>query len=564
MKYLRLLLFWPMVVLAGDPIPASRLLTNSVYPATPWKGRVGVIGGIPDYSTQNGSTISPYTGTSATIETALAAASGTSNHVLLGAGTFNLSGNLVFDESYVELRGSVDANGVPTTIINWTAGGDRHIGFRASTFDLSSPSAFTFRSINSGATRGSTSVTLASAPTGLSIGQPMWISDTNAGSAPDEINLYGEDQYFQEVLVTGISGSVVTFTNDPLNADYYTTRPRVGYRGISNHIRRSGLRNLILTRSGTADANYIGPQGSVECWMVNVRTTNVIGSTYHVYFYGDYRFEMRKCDLQKMSTLGSSTYCIYQQLTSCWWIEDNYFHNAPNIMPMAGTHGGAFTYNYINDLPYSPAGQISQIVFMHGSHNAFNLIEGNWLTQSYNDPGGTSTNQIFLRNRMRGNDDTGPKTSNRVPMTICDGHGNFAMAGNLLGENGVHTSVLRTFSIAESQSDAVIYNLHTGITNEFLRKHNWNSVSNAVPSEETLTGGDSVAASYIHVERQPFMHYGLPLFDPAEKTRGTNSASDNLAAAYRAVNGVEPDWSTVPVHYRNKGKSVAKGFSPVF
>lgn len=67
----------------------------------------GVIGGIPTTRTQCGSTIAAYTGSTAAINSALAAC-GANQYVLLGPGTFNLSsGGINFDGvSSVTLRGS--------------------------------------------------------------------------------------------------------------------------------------------------------------------------------------------------------------------------------------------------------------------------------------------------------------------------------------------------------------------------------------------------------------------------------------------------------------------------
>src|ERR1022692_4266501 len=67
----------------------------------------GVPGGIPSSNwTQCGSTIAAYTGTAATINTAIAAC-GVHQYVLLGTGTFNLSSGIDFaSKSNVVVRGN--------------------------------------------------------------------------------------------------------------------------------------------------------------------------------------------------------------------------------------------------------------------------------------------------------------------------------------------------------------------------------------------------------------------------------------------------------------------------
>src|SRR5882762_2218319 len=90
----------------------------SLVTAAPWSGiidpsramdcsQAGIPGGIPSGSwTQCGPTIAAYTGSAATITTALAAC-GTNQYVLLGPGTFTLSASIdCGTKSHVVLRGS--------------------------------------------------------------------------------------------------------------------------------------------------------------------------------------------------------------------------------------------------------------------------------------------------------------------------------------------------------------------------------------------------------------------------------------------------------------------------
>src|SRR5262245_40929158 len=93
---------------ATDPVPADRL----PYQGS-WQGIVGVSGGIPNRTTQSGSTIAAYSGSPNTINTALANCPN-DQYVQLGAGTFSLSGDILLTKSNVTLRGAVDGNGKPT------------------------------------------------------------------------------------------------------------------------------------------------------------------------------------------------------------------------------------------------------------------------------------------------------------------------------------------------------------------------------------------------------------------------------------------------------------------
>jgi hypothetical protein len=245
-----------------------------------------------------------------------------------------------------------------------------------------------------------------------------------------------------------------------------------------------------------------------------------------------------------MADLTNSTYCINPAQSSQLLIEDNYFHDCPNVMPMFGLNGSAFAFNYINDLPYSPSNWLSQIVFFHGSHSHYNLFEGNWCPASYNDDGSGSRNNIWFRNRMRGWDANGPKTSNTETITLCLNHTNVVMAGNVLGEDGYHTSILATFSgSGDNFSDKTIYNINSAAV--FDKYSNYNTVNDAIPSTEALATGSSLVTSYLH-SAKPSWFGSLP-WPPISPTNYAQSNNpQNIPAGYRAINGTDPGGSTTP------------------
>lgn len=533
-------LFLTVIALFGvDPVTQSRLAFGGT-----WAGKVGVEGGIPSAAwTQAGSTIAAYgssgtPGSPATINSAITAA-GANEYVLLGAGTFFLNAAIEIDESGVELRGSVDANGVPTTIIDFR-GGSEKILIQGASWDLSTNGQFTRRAVTSGVTRGSTSVVLASAPTGLSAGMIMFLSGTDAvGDDNDFYSLYSTDPFYQIVRVTDVTASTVTF-NDPINADYLTSgNCQVGYRTAAGAtIRKSGVRNLSLLRGGGTGGHYLKFAGTDECWAYNIKTYEVPSSTYHCYLYGTYRTEIRHCDMAHMANLTNSTYCIFAQGSTGWLIEDNYFHDSPNVMPYQACGGGAFTYNYVNDLPYDPADFLSQIVFAHGGHNHYNIFEGNWLATGYHNAGGSAVNQTWFRNRMRGYDATGLKTGNTKCLTIEHGGEmtGFTYAGNVLGEDGYHTTVSSTFSGTSGNfAEGIIYMLHDDVV-DFQKFGNYNTVNDAVPAGEAVGGGDALVTSYLHVTKPSwFASLPWPWVNPSNYGQSNNRL--NLPAGYRAANG---------------------------
>jgi hypothetical protein len=523
----------PRAAYAADPVLQSRM----VYGGS-WEGIVGVEGGIPN-RTQFGSTIAPYSGSAAAINTALSNCPA-DQVVQLGAGTFNLSSNINIAKSRVVLQGSVDANGNPATILNFTGGGDRLIGFDAAGWDIANSGAYTTANVTAGVARGSTTLTLGTTPTSLSIGQMMFISAPTSSVVTDGggswSDFFGSRPFTQIVRVTGKSGNSVTFT-PAINADYLSGTIQVHWRQLSASVKLSGIENLSLRRSG-GTGHYVGFYGADECWARNIKTYGVGSGNYHFYLYASYRCEIRRCDVSHMSNLTDSTYCVTPVHSSQILIEDNYFHDCPNVMPMFGFNGSAFAYNYINDLPYSPSNWLSQIVFFHGSHNHYNLFEGNWCASSYNDPYCGSRNNMWFRNRMRGWDATGPKTGNTESMSLCMNHTNVVLAGNVLGEDGYHTNVNASFSgTGDNFPSSSIYNIHTSaVVNKIA---NYNTVNDGIPAAEALSSGDALVNSYLHSSKPAwFGSLPWPPITPTNFTQSNNPGS--FPAGYRAINGVDP------------------------
>ena len=524
----------PRLAFAADPVPAGRLVSGGR-----WQGLVGVAGGIPNRTTQFGGTIAPYSGSANTINSALASCP--DNQVVqLGAGTFNLSSSVNIAKSRVTLRGAVNSNGAPTTILNFTGGSSGLIMFEArGGWDLANTGSFTTANVSGGVSRGSTTITLASTPSSLVVGQFMLISAPRSSTVTGGgwADLFGSRPFTQMVRVTGKNGNDVSFA-PAINADYLSGSVQAHWRGAGDSVRLSGIENLSLTRSG-AGGHYVRFSGADECWAENIKSYGVPSGTYHYFPYLAYRCEIRHCDMAHMSDLTNSTYCVSAVHSSQLLIEDNYFHDIPNVMPMFGLSGSAFSYNYVNDLPYSPSGWLSQIVFFHGSHNHYNLFEGNWCASSYNDAGGGSRNNLWFRNRMRGWDAAGPKNGNTEPMSLCDNHSNVTMAGNVLGENGVHTSMQSVFSGEDNFPNTVIYNLHNTPAASIVKVGNYNTVNDGVPSTEAVGAGDSLPASYLYSSKPAwFGSLPWPWCNPANFTQSNNYQS--LPAGYRAANGRDP------------------------
>ena len=555
------LLVAPPGVWASDPVPASRLPVSGS-----WSDSVGVSNGIPVYSTIY-TTLTSSAGASQ-INAALAACPA-SNVVFLSAGTYNLNSGIDFSKSYVVLRGATNSSGVPTTILNFTSmGGERGINIHQvnDSWDPENPGQWTTVSVSSGIARGSGVVSLSGTPSGLSAGMIAWLScpTNNLGltGPPNGALFLGTDAFAQVVKITAVSGSTVTFT-PPINADYLTTSAcRLSWRSANNTLHRSGVENLSLTRSAGSGWDYIILEGTDECWVRNVKEYDLPFGNYGINVYMNYRTEIRHCDISHAETTSdsSSTYCILPLLTSGMLVEDNVFHDFPNIMPMKGLGGSAFAYNCIDTLTY-PANPnwLSQTVYFHGLHNHYNLFEGNFGVNHYSDgsdapgnnPGNDSgaMNNLYFRERLAGWDPAGSsnppgKTDNLYAFVSGKLMNYHMVVGCVLGKQGVH---VRYFDNGTGQGDGIFW-LHSTITNTFIDIDNWNTVDNGVHAGTVLSAGQALVASYLHPSKPSWWGASQPWppFGPEDALSVTNTMSyTNIPAGYRYVNGVDP--ATTPI-----------------
>jgi hypothetical protein len=535
---LAFLLFAPLWVFASDPVPSDRL----PYAGT-WAGLVGVSGGIPNRT--NIYTTLTSNATPAQISSAVATCA--SNSVVhLSAGTYNLgSSQMVFQKDGVTIRGDVDANGNPTTILlcGWIA---ITIG-SSSGWDTSNTADWNTVSVISGYTRGSTNIVVASVPSGCTAGALLWLSSpTNSAVAGGSFALFlNTDPFVQIVKVTGVSGTTVSFY-PAINADYLTSlhasTPAVGT--VSHRI---GLENLVLT--GGSD-EYVLVNGADGCWTKNCVFSNSPAAvpTRQLYLYTANRFEVRHCDFGTIAASGSDAYAIFGQDCTGTWVEDNYFHNAPNFYPELGAQNCVFSYNFATNVPYTQVvGWLSQIVYNHGCHNCYNLYEGNFvptyyddgLTNNVNDPVTTRCN-TRLRDRLVGWDGSdGGKIYNCRAVTILHPGVNHVIAGCVLGKTGFTDEYEPATSSLTSMS-TVIYAFDPGVQATVGLYGNWNAVDQGIHSTEALSVGQVIANSYLYSNAPSW--FGSLTWPPIDPSRTSNAAlsATNIPAGYRAVFGVDP------------------------
>lgn len=522
-----------------DPIDPLKLPSGGT-----WNGKVGVVGGIPLTSETTVYTNFTSSATAAQIQSGINNCP-SNQAVHLASGTYSINAGLTIDRDGVTLLGDTNSDGTPATILNNTSDVTITIG-PTSGWDTSSSANWTTRNVSSGATRGSTSVVVSSTPTGLAAGMIMWLASTTPDGSGFS-DLFTTHPAVQVVTITSVSGTTVNF-DPPFNADYWGGTILAAYHAAGDTRHRSGLKNLKIWRNGGASASgahYVQGNGADQPFMENVHTYWVAHSTYHTYWYACNRVEIRRCEMDKadLGTDASSTYAIVPQQCGGLLVVDNYFHYLANVMPIFGMSCGVFAYNYINDLPYSTTSPdwLSQIVYYHGSHSAYNLFEGNWCAAHYSDATPGSKNTLYFRERMRGYDPSPtqgtPKASNTQCVTTEDHHENIVIAGCVLGEDGYHTSWNAGGHLSILDFDA------TSATT-LATTNNYDTVGDAVRG--SMVSGQELPPSYLYSSRPPWwgVNFAWPMVDPTNSTISLAAERyTNFPAGYRAAFVTNPPTS---------------------
>lgn len=550
-----------------DAIPAIRLPAGGT-----WNGIVGVIDVDPTTRTKFGATLAT-TSTVAQINTALTNA-GANQYVELAAGTFTLTGDLFLNTDRKTLRGQVNANGTPTTILNFTAA-TSHVWLSKQT-DISDYyegdsrfAGWSKRVVTAGgATRGATSLTLTVAPdASLQVGGLMFImapDSANTGSiSTSEFSRFWLEPppnpgpefpgypWIQIVKVTAVAGSVVSFT-PAINADYLASLTcKVGWQPKTKQLDYTGMENLDIrcnNRATNFNHRIVDAIATNQCWLHNVVMYGVTATGQpdcHLYVYASFGFELLHCEINhNAETANSGDYGMFVFGCSSMLIANNYFTDVDNICPTLLMGGSVWAYNYGANMRYNNF--LSQIVFAHGCQDHYNLFEGNWLPSHYNDgsASGNSTStqcNLYARNRLTGFD-TG-KDTNLNAITLLDGNLRATCAGNVMGTTAKQSVYQDTGSGTLGQNEGAIFHVPTTAFATLSRLGNYNYFNAAIPAAEALSGV-TVATSYVYTSKPSYFgDRPWPWVDTGNLTQ--SNTLTNLPAGYRATNGTLPPGATL-------------------
>ncbi len=382
-------------IACGD---ASLLSTGVLAPtrAYDWT-TAGVTGGIPSSTwTQCGSTIAPYTGTAATINTAISAC-GVNQFVLLGSGTFNLSSQITVNKNNVALRGG----GANSTFLVFTSGasGGKKITIPGST------SYTSFVEWTNGYAQGATKIKVASVPSGVVVGSLIRLdqcddgttADTCAGTSTDNGQLYNATTQYaapngasvngpsgtqtfrwqqEKFIVTGISGTTITL-QDPIAAPNWNPGQTPHAQFITAPLSKVGIENLSVDSSGlgASPTNEVSVSGAINSWVSGVRVIN------------SQQFCLSNSDTDHVTLI--SNYCAFSQTASpaMHGISDANIGHALEVnniiqgFPEAVHNEQAITstvkaYNFVINM-LNNTDLMGDGFRHHGDGGTFNLFEGN-------------------------------------------------------------------------------------------------------------------------------------------------------------------------------------------
>lgn len=365
--------------------------------AIDWAG--AGVGGIPPRATAC-TTVNPSGSKdmTSTINAALSACP-SGQAVLLAAGTFVINGNINVPAN-VTLRGAganqtiLNAHGAGSGVINLGSGYPNYPGV----------------SVTSGATAGSTSITVSSAQ-GISVGSYLLITELNDPSyvttAGGEGNCTWCDQYNgtrargQMLEVSSVAGNTIGFT-PALYTDYSRT-PLVASFTATKY---AGVENLQVYANNTGYVSDFMLTECAYCWVKGVEANYTDGNFVEVH-YG-YKDEIRDSYFSNSyshvpGTTDSDVFIA--NLTTSSLVENNIIERGHvSVMIDWGSAGNVIAYNYTEGEfdSRTPQFVIGGITF-HGAHPQFNLIEGNVFNRFEPDEiwGSSSTGTVF-RNWAKG------------------------------------------------------------------------------------------------------------------------------------------------------------------
>jgi len=474
-------------------------------PATGTWAAAGVPGSnatsVPSYVTDRSTiyttinTTGDSTDRTAEIEAALSACPN-GEVVLLGAGTFRCNGSIDIPfGKQVTLRGSVDGDGVPTTIIDTRATGS--YGITTTNFAFTSgSSAATVASL----TKGATSITVASTAS-FTAGE---IVRVRIGDTADPMtwasgpNVNNRGQVAKIASSGGIpNGTTLVLDSPGLHGDY-SGAPSASVESMALKTSNCGIENLIIDCTNADIFAGISLQSAYRCWAYNVRVIDYYN--YGIYITSTLQCEVRRCWFEYQNGYATSTVGMLTDSSSQNLIIDNVFKGTIFAFFTQGFVSGdvvAYNASITNRPDLSPARYYSLMNSNHATFNQFILFEGNVAPQYKNDGffGGTAYTSVW-RNWLYGLELAQTGYGHGAVMNRFSRYEN--LVGNVMGHGTGGTGVsMGNPNISNGSSNGVASMFGTKST--LTTRTNATSGTITAPSGHGITTGATIDVYWMEV-----------------------------------------------------------------
>jgi hypothetical protein len=377
--------------------------------------------------------------------------------VEIPVGTYLLGSTInVGQKSYIVIRG---------------AGADKTIVKGAQTFSFGSNRVVRANvAITAGATKGSTSLTVADASR-FTAGQLIDISDdneaglvfTNHGSSHDSK---------QMLLVTAISGNTLTVTPPLIWTFSQNPVVLISFVGLE---RYAGLEDMKIDHEGSADGVSFMIDQCYGCWVKGIHSWKPGG--YHTYILDSLNGEIRDSFFADSQTYGANNAGLNvrgttnagenQGAVTAFKFENNIFDKTfPGVEMQNASSGNYVGYNYGYAVQ---AGNIQpgdtyvgwnsgMLNDNHGPHDMMNLYEGNVAEQFTSDGYfGSASHGTLFRNYLLGRNPRFGISWNAVSLNRWSYHYN--VVGNVLGVSNPRQTTYQFATTGECNAGHGIYRL---------------------------------------------------------------------------------------------------------
>lgn len=429
--------------------------------------------------------------------------------VLLTNGVFpNLSGQIKITRSGITLRAMTNVFGWSATLLDWGGNNSDTDGLlniaKAGYPDFPNNTGMSSVNVNSGLSKGSVSIVVASAPTSFTAGQMFMIdaqedgTHVKASGSTQGVGVHARSvggvkrpliQFFH---CTNVSGTTIQF-EPPIATDYFADAgidPEMVWwdDNYSETVSFSSMEDIAISRTASTGNNnnniHMGP--AYRCEYRNIISTNVPNNGGNARLYVTLNCSVRDCLLTKHDSVGSATYGVDLGLSSMFAVVNNIMPEVPCAVGLRGCSAGVIFGNYTTNFPYSDPGWMPEAMMTHGTHNFAILFESNKTPKVDLDYiHGDASYVTIHRNRLYGWEKF--KTNSCAPVEMDAAQQNMAVIGNVLGED--------TFHVNYESSAPRIFSIDADSSGSMTRKGNYNTVNDAVPAGESM-GTDTNAYSY--------------------------------------------------------------------